>query len=188
MVSEQRDVVSEEQQIRNELEYIASEARRLRENLPTGLDRLPGEEAASFVRRLRALFGELLRLEQYLREACMDAEARQRITDQEACARRREEPEFNLEGCYALDAERRIGRRYARLEHIEEALGYDLLCLEAPNGASKRKRRELEQAIARKREELEKLRPYWGPGVTKEEAIGAYEAAQQEGERNVAAT
>jgi hypothetical protein len=63
---------------------------------------------------------------------------------------------------YRLDGGRRIARRYARLEHMEEAIRY----AEA-SGVP-------DEEVARMKRELELLRPYWGPGVTKEEAIRAY--------------
>jgi hypothetical protein len=86
-------------------------------------------------------------------------------------------PEFDLEGAYKLDAERRVGKRKALLQHMEQALAYKFSGFGEPNAA-----------IALMREELEKLRPYWGPGVTKEEAVRAYMADHQNEGRNAVVT
>jgi hypothetical protein len=37
-------------------------------------------------------------------------------------------------------------------------------------------------ALARRHDELRRLRPYWGPGLTKEQAIRAYEADHPSGQ------
>jgi hypothetical protein len=64
--------------------------------------------------------------------------------------------EFDLEGEYKLDTSRRIAKKVARIEHAREALEFDpALVLDLP-------------------QELELLKPFWEPGVTKEEAVALY--------------
>jgi hypothetical protein len=78
----------------------------------------------------------------------------------------------SLRGEYKLDDDRRIAKRYAHLRHAEEALKYHLEMGEAdpPSYAG---------AYAQKlRQDIELLRPYWLPGVTKEQAVAAYYADQ----------
>jgi len=77
---------------------------------------------------------------------------------------------FDLHGVFALDAERRIARRRARIEHQEEAIAYA-------------ERHPEEESSHRKdwlmllRDEIVLLRPYWGAGITKEEAVRAWHVA-----------
>jgi hypothetical protein len=78
---------------------------------------------------------------------------------------------FNLGGDYALDRQRRIARRAAKLEHAEEALAY----IQTPDGASWWGD-DWEAAAGYMREELDQLRPYWGDGRTKAQAVAAYRA------------
>jgi hypothetical protein len=78
---------------------------------------------------------------------------------------------FKLLGGYLLDRHRRIARGEAKLEHAEEALDY----IQSPDGAS------LwgdgwESEAEFMREELDELRPYWGDGRMKMEAVRAHRA------------
>src|SRR5262245_59625809 len=83
------------------------------------------------------------------------------------------EPEFafDLEGEYALDEDRRIARRKARLEHQQEAIAF------AEKQPAFTRFSRSPAYLARLREEMELLRPFWGAGVAKAEAVKAYLAA-----------
>jgi hypothetical protein len=76
--------------------------------------------------------------------------------------------DWELERDYRLDANRRVGRKFARVNQIEEMLAYE------------ERRDELTKiALDHRREELEKLRPYFvagGRDTTKEQAVAAYKA------------
>jgi hypothetical protein len=76
--------------------------------------------------------------------------------------------DFDLRGSYMLDEDRRVGRVSCRLGHAEEALAYLTLAREWPP-----------LALRRLRAEIEALRPHWGPGVTKEQAVAAFLAARE---------
>jgi hypothetical protein len=78
--------------------------------------------------------------------------------------------ERHLAGVYKLDTDRRMPRKYARIEHAEEALAY----AESTGAASP-------GWLVAQRRVIEALRPYWGPGVTKEQALKAYCAAFDQG-------
>jgi hypothetical protein len=69
---------------------------------------------------------------------------------------------FDLKGCYRLDENRRVGKRKATRDHMQEALQED------------------PQSI-RKQEDYRKLAPFWGTGMTKEQAVAAYEADKLQG-------
>lgn len=69
----------------------------------------------------------------------------------------------NLQGDYAIDAGRRIGRRHARIEHMEAAMRLHDANLAAQQAAN--------DAI---HQEYQLLLPYYGPGVPKEQAYQAY--------------
>jgi hypothetical protein len=73
---------------------------------------------------------------------------------------------FDLDGSYALDESGRIGKRMARLEHLQIVLRLNDANLEAVRRAND----ELH-------EEFRRLEPYWLAGMTKAEAIAAYHAA-----------
>lgn len=70
---------------------------------------------------------------------------------------------WDLSGDYALGDGRRFPRAGAFVEHMEESLRIDGLNLE-----------RLQQASTRKHQEYERLLPYWGPGVSKQQAVAAY--------------
>ena len=72
-------------------------------------------------------------------------------------------PGWDLEGVYRLGETRRIAKHLARLEHAEEMIANDERNFAAVADASRRKH-----------EELTRLRPYWGNGATKAEAVAAY--------------
>jgi hypothetical protein len=83
--------------------------------------------------------------------------------------------EFVLEGEYHLDQDRCIATAIARLEHLEESIAY-----------YRRERQDLIEAQFEKEgelywmtEELERLRPYWLPGMTKKEAVAHYLEAKR---------
>jgi hypothetical protein len=69
-------------------------------------------------------------------------------------------------GVFRLDANRRLDVRFARIEQAEEALAYE----ETLGGRT--------PWSAQLREDIERLRPYWGPGVTFEQAAAAWWAAR----------
>jgi hypothetical protein len=66
-----------------------------------------------------------------------------------------------------LDNGRRIAKRFAKLHHMESALA-----LAEADAA------DLLRKVARMRQELTLLRPFWAEGMTKEQAVAAYEAHQ----------
>jgi hypothetical protein len=73
---------------------------------------------------------------------------------------------FHLNGDYRLDTNRRVPRRLAHIEDAAEWLAdytHDVSCGQLEPGE-----------LADERAEVEALRPYWGPGVTKEQAVAAY--------------
>jgi hypothetical protein len=74
--------------------------------------------------------------------------------------------EFALAGELRLGDDTRIAQRHARLHHAETALAIDNENLAA-----------VQQANLRKREELERLRPYWWLNMTKQQAVAAYQEA-----------
>ena len=76
-------------------------------------------------------------------------------------------PEFDLEGEYKLGDTRRIAKRLARIEHADMAMAIDDQNVAAVLIAN-----------ARKKEELSKLRPYWGAGISKQQAVEAYLESQ----------
>jgi hypothetical protein len=76
---------------------------------------------------------------------------------------------FDLGGVYRLEG-RRIAKRFAQLQHAEEALAIDTANMKS-----------IARANQHKREELERLRPYWGGGRTKAEAVTAYLAEHPPG-------
>lgn len=76
---------------------------------------------------------------------------------------------FPLQGDYALDEDRRVAKRYARAEHMEAVLRID-----------DQNRDRVLEANQRKHREYTALLPYWGPGVSKEQAVNAYRAAHPE--------
>ena len=86
---------------------------------------------------------------------------------------------FQLDGVYALDTERRIGRQYARLCHVQEAIAFAEAV--AAGATLPRNRRYLRKPVTEElptmREELALLLPFWHGDVTKEQAIAAYQAA-----------
>lgn len=72
---------------------------------------------------------------------------------------------FDLAGCYALDENRRVGRKYSTLRQAEESLRY----VEASGGPYG----DWSADDARRlREEVERLRPFWFG--TKEQAVAHY--------------
>jgi hypothetical protein len=75
-------------------------------------------------------------------------------------------PGFDLEDEYALDGGRRIAKRYAQLQHAETWLRIDDENLD-----------NVTKANARKHKEIDDLRPFWGPGITKREAVEAFSNA-----------
>jgi hypothetical protein len=82
----------------------------------------------------------------------------------------REAWEFDVAGAYRLDDEERIGKQFAELEHVEQALAYERRNLTA-----------MKAYLDRTAEELERLRPHWRPGMTKKDAIAAYVQASADG-------
>lgn len=72
---------------------------------------------------------------------------------------------WDLDGELHLGAGRRVDKRLAQADHAQEALALDDANLIA-----------VQQANLRKRQEWLALQPYWGGGVTKQEAVSAYEA------------
>jgi hypothetical protein len=66
-----------------------------------------------------------------------------------------------------LDEDRRIGTRHARLEHMEQAIAYGDGRLSGTQ-------------VAEMKWQLHLLRPFWGPGVTMEQAVAAYREAHAE--------
>jgi hypothetical protein len=74
--------------------------------------------------------------------------------------------DWDLCGEYRLGGGRRVAKRLARLDQAEE-----MLALVESNLAA------VSQASERKQAEMAKLRPYWLAGMTKEEAVAAYRAA-----------
>jgi hypothetical protein len=79
---------------------------------------------------------------------------------------------FDLIGTYALDENQRIDRQFARIEHQEEAIAF------AEEQPAETQFSYPEYYLALLREEVELLRPYWGPGVTKQQAVEAYRAKE----------
>lgn len=78
---------------------------------------------------------------------------------------------FDLDGTYAPEDNFRIAKRLARADHMQNVI--------------QRKRLNIERAanaLHRDEEELQTLMPYWGPGVTKEEAVEAYREANPQPE------
>jgi hypothetical protein len=73
---------------------------------------------------------------------------------------------FDLEGEYKLDADRRVARKYARVEHMREAIAYRRECAGADDAW-------LQEMCA----ELHFLAPFWGPGVVKAQAVMCFIAA-----------
>jgi hypothetical protein len=73
---------------------------------------------------------------------------------------------FDLEGAYKLDADRRVARKYARVEHMREAIAYRLECAGADDAW-----------LQEMRAELHFLAPFWGPGAPKEQAVLYFVAA-----------
>jgi hypothetical protein len=97
---------------------------------------------------------------------------------------------WEVEGMYRLDADRRVPRYTATLQDAEASLAYDRD--HAPPALTFRDRQaggitdelEVEALTSRltpdeRADEIEKLRPFWGPGVTKAEAVLAYAAAHR---------
>lgn len=70
---------------------------------------------------------------------------------------------WDLGGEYRLSSGRRVAKRLALLEHMEEMIANDEQNVAVVLAAS-----------SRKHQELARLRPYFGPGVTKEDAVAAY--------------
>jgi hypothetical protein len=104
--------------------------------------------------------------------------------------------EWDLEGDYRLDAEWRIARRLATLQKAEQSLAYDRhnapprvptldelagdadpdwveWVAQTVDAEATTSPLSLDERAA----EIDRLRPYWGDGVTKEQAVAAYEAA-----------
>jgi hypothetical protein len=79
---------------------------------------------------------------------------------------------FDLNGTYALDENQQIDKQFARIEHQENAIAF---AEEQPAGT---RFSYPEHYLALLHEELELLRPYWGPGVTKQQAVEAYRAKE----------
>lgn len=75
-------------------------------------------------------------------------------------------PGFDLEGVYKLGGNLRIGKRHAQRHHAETALAIDDANLASVTIANQRKH-----------DELNLLAKYWLPGMTKAEAVAAYQAA-----------
>jgi hypothetical protein len=76
---------------------------------------------------------------------------------------------FDLEGEYKLGDSRRVAKAMATVEHADKAMSLDDANLE-----------QVVAANLRKRKELFLLRPFWNhPGVTKAEAVTAYNAASR---------
>jgi hypothetical protein len=73
---------------------------------------------------------------------------------------------FDLEGEYKLDADRRVARKYARVEHMREAIAYRRECAG-----------EDDAWLQEMRAELHFLAPFWGPGVMKAQAVMYFIAA-----------
>ena len=84
--------------------------------------------------------------------------------DEEATKDRNESllPGFDLDGEYRCGDNVRVAKRLARLDHALMAMKLDDANLVAVMAAN-----------MRKHEELARLQPYWGPGMTKEEAVRA---------------
>lgn len=76
---------------------------------------------------------------------------------------------FDMDGEYRLGDTRRIAKRLAHIEHADAAMA-----IKQRNAAA------VMESLARDLEELGRLRPYWGPGVTKEQAIAAYKSDHDE--------
>lgn len=74
-------------------------------------------------------------------------------------------PGFDLDGEYRCGASVRIAKRLARLDHADMAMAIDDTNLKS-----------VLEANVRKREELTRLRPFWGQGMTKAAAVAAYQA------------
>jgi hypothetical protein len=102
-------------------------------------------------------------------DGCIDGVAEQLDRDSTGHGRKDDEqpdlPGWDLDGEYRLGDGKRIAKKHARLEHIEAALALSDHNLVA-----------VQRANLRDREELIRLRPYLGPGVTKQQAIEAYRA------------
>jgi hypothetical protein len=81
---------------------------------------------------------------------------------------------FDLKGSYRLDEDARIDKEFARLEDIEKALLYDRRRLAVLMATHGRQLAALTEAQDHKAKELERLRPYWLPGMTKKQAVAAY--------------
>lgn len=77
-------------------------------------------------------------------------------------------PGFDMDGEYKLGSGLRISKPDARLEHMEA-----MLALDDENLIN------CQQANLRKRQELLRLRPHLGPGVSKMQAAQAYLAANK---------
>jgi hypothetical protein len=79
---------------------------------------------------------------------------------------------WDLEGDLRLGDGRRIGKQFALWRHVQEAMALDDANIIA-----------VQQANLRKRQEMIRLRPYWDqPGVTKRDAVDAYEAEHPPGQ------
>lgn len=82
---------------------------------------------------------------------------------------------FDMDGVYALGKGRRIAKRFAHIDHAQEALGLDDVNLNNVVLANKWKH-----------EELKRLQPFWKDGMTKQEAVAAYNEANPEKEEGAA--
>jgi hypothetical protein len=90
-----------------------------------------------------------------------------RAGDERATEENHSAPESDPDRECEADAGRRVAKRLATIEQADEAM---LLSDRSLVAAMK--------ANMRMREELIRLRPFWGQGVTKEEAVRRYTAAQ----------
>jgi hypothetical protein len=103
-------------------------------------------------------------------KAYIDALAREcaeEVDREDGLAARPAAAGFSLEGTYAIGHDRRVGVRRAGLRHAEEAARY----YGATGGPYGQWREDDVRAL---RGEIVALRPFWGPGVTKEQAVAAY--------------
>jgi hypothetical protein len=139
------------------------EARKLREEFQTGKDEYTQEEYRDelavrlepFRRRAYDDFVNHI-AEQVDKEATNDD-----FGDGQPCF-----PGWDVEGETRLGDGKRVPKRKTLINHADE-----MLAIAARNLAS------VSLAYARKHGEVERLRPYWPPGVTKEAAIAACQRA-----------
>lgn len=82
---------------------------------------------------------------------------------------------FDMEGEYKLGEGRRIAKRLAQYNHAQDALKLDDANV-----------KNVLEANKWKHEEMERLRPFWLPGMTKQEAVGAYREANPQEEEGAA--